>query len=258
MRSPENVISEIKYWYKKGYKDFCINDDEFTGNMKRAEEICDILLAEKINASFELRTGIRVDMINENLLLKMKQAGFKFYAFGIESGDQEVLDKAKKHITIAQVKKAIKLINKYNLKASGFFMIGLPGETYTKFLKSIRLANELNLDEVRFYNTIPFPGTELYDWVKKYGRFLYPPEEYLNSIERWESKPVFETDDFNANERQKAYNMGEYFFISHLLKKYLGKKFSKPLILAAQNNFIRNIILKSGFRLTKLLRMLKK
>lgn len=253
-RSPLNVINEISYWYKRGYKDFCINDDEFTGNMKRAENICDLLIDSNIQASFELRTGIRVDMINENLLKKMKKAGFKFYAFGIESGDQKVLNLAKKHITIRQVKSALKLINENGLKASGFFMIGLPGETYERFLKSIKLAEQLDLDEVRFYNTIPFPGTELYSWIEKNGRFLYPPEEYLNSVERWESRPVFETDDFTAEERIRAYNIGEHLFASHLLTKYLGKKLSKPFIYASQNVFFRNIIIKAGFRFTKFIR----
>lgn len=258
MRSPENVIREIKYWYQKGYREFDISDDEFTGNMKRAEKICDLISAENIKARFESRNGIRVDMINEKLMGKMKKAGFQFYAFGVESGDQNVLKMIKKHITVAQVKKAVKMTKQNGLQVSCFFMVGLPGETFKKFQKSLKLAQELKLDEVRFYNTIPYPGTELYDWVAKNGRFLYSPEEYLNSMDRWQKEPVFETNNFPAEERRQAYNLGEQLFTTHLLKKFLGENFSQPLIFISKNNFIRHLILNLGFRFTKLIRKLKK
>ena len=258
MRSPENVIAEIKYWYKRGYKEFSINDDEYTCIAHRTEKICDLLIKNKIKARFELRTGIRVDMINEQMLKKMKKAGFQFYAFGIESGDQKVLDMVKKHITIPQVRKAIKMVNKNGLQTSGFFMTGLPGETFKRFEKSLKLAKELNLNEVRFYNTIPYPGTELYDWVLKNGRFLHSPEEYLNSMDRWQREPVFETEEFPAEERRKAYDLGEQLFFNHLIKKTLGEKLSKPFIYLSKNNLIRRLLLNIGFRSTKLVRKFKK
>ncbi len=188
-RSPENILEEIKYWHKRGYRDFGFNDDEFTGDNEWAEKICDLIIKSNLKTTFELRTGVRVDRVNETLIRKMKEAGFFFFAFGVESADQQVLNLMKKGTTPAQVKKAVKLVNKHELEASGFFIIGLPGDTPAKFRKTLNFARSLDLNEVRFYNAVPYPGTELYEWVLKYGRLLHSPEVYLNKYSlyhRWD------------------------------------------------------------------------
>ncbi len=257
-RSPENILEEIKYWYKRGYQDFGFNDDEFTGDAEWAEKICDLIIKNNLKTTFELRTGVRVDKLNENLLLKMKEAGFFFFAFGIESADQKVLNLMKKGTTPTQAKRAVKLVNKHGLESSGFFMIGLPGDTPVKFRKTLRFAKGLDLSEVRFYNTVPYPGTELYDWALKNGRFLYSPEVYLNKYDRLQRNPVFETDDFPVEERRKAFDLGEQFFVERLIVKTVGEKLGRPLIFLCKNNFLRRIIIKIGFRLTPWVRKIQK
>lgn len=258
MRSPQKIVEEVKYWYKRGYREFGFNDDEFTGYSQWAKNICDLIIENNINASFELRTGIRVDKVDKELVLKMKEAGFFFFAFGAESSDHEVLKLARKGITSSQIKRAIKLINSLGLESSGFFMIGLPGDTPEKFRKTLDFAKSLDLSEVRFYNTVPYPGSDLFDWVLKYGRLLYPPEIYLNNYDRLQRNPVFETADFPAEERRKAYDLGEQFFAERLFVKTVGKSLSKPLIFLSRNNYIRKMLIRIGFRFTPFVRKLQK
>jgi len=257
-RSPENILEEIKYWYKRGYQDFGFNDDEFTGDNEWAEKICDLIIKNNLKATFELRTGVRVDRVNERLISKMKEAGFFFFAFGVESADQKVLNLMKKGTTPAQTKRAVKLVNKYGLESSGFFIIGLPGDTPAKFRKTLNFAKKLNLNEVRFYNAVPYPGTELYDWVLKYGRLLHSPEVFLNKYHLFQREPIFETDDFPAEERRRAFDQAEQFFAELLFIKTVGKTLAKPLIILCRNNYIRKILINLGFRFTPHIRKIQK
>ena len=142
---------------------------------ERAEEICDQIVERGMKIKWELRNGIRIDKVNERLLRKMKNAGCMYVAFGVESADQEVLDNIKKGITAEKAKEAILLVDKVRIKKGAFFIVGLPGDTYKKFLKTLKWALELPLDEVRFYNAVPYPATDFYKWVEENARWIISP-----------------------------------------------------------------------------------
>jgi len=108
-RSAENVLAEMEKWRREGYTLFGVNDDTFTSDIARVERICDLLIERKLDVSWELRTGVRVDRVNEQLLRRMKAAGCIFLAFGIESINDAILRNIKKGITFAQVDKAVSM-----------------------------------------------------------------------------------------------------------------------------------------------------
>lgn len=218
-RSPENVVDEIKHWAAKGHTHFQFTDDNFTFDMNRAKRICDLIIHEELKIKWNVRNGIRVDKVDKELLQKMKNSGCYFVFFGMESGSQEILKSIKKGTTIDQIRNAVALTKEVGLPAGGTFMIGHPDETYMDFEMSLSLAKSLELDECRFYNILPYPGTELFDWIKDYGRFIYQPEDYLNTITSWNNKPVFETPYFTEKERKKAYNEGHGLYMDVLWKK---------------------------------------
>jgi radical SAM superfamily enzyme YgiQ (UPF0313 family) len=152
----------------------------------------------------------------------MRDAGCFFVAFGIESGNQKVLDAMKKGITLEQVEAAVKDAKSLGLKTSGFFIIGCPEETYETAMESIRFSESLPLDETRFYNAMPYPGTELYSWVKEHGTFLADMETYLNQMSHQRNKPVFETEAFTAEEREKALAVATEFSIKRNYRNRFG------------------------------------
>ena len=86
----------------------------------------------------------------------------------------------------------------------------------------------------------------------------YTPEYYLNKYERLERDPVFETDVFPADERRKAFDLGEQFFAELLYIKTVGNTLAKPLIFISSNNTIRHLLIKVGFRLTPWVRKLQR
>ena len=224
-RSAKNVVDEIEHWYSKGYRFFAINDDCFSLDLKRAEEICDMIITKNLNIKFELRNGIRINTVTESLLRKMKRAGCIYIAFGVESADQNVLDKMKKRITVQQVRKVILLAEKTGIKKGAFFIIGMPGGTMKSFKKTLRFALSLPLDEIRFYNPIPFVGTELYTWVKQHAVLIIPEEIFMNQADYWDSEPIFETKDFSRHERKKAFLMAEKYVMKYLMVREFGMIF---------------------------------
>lgn len=251
-RSPKNVVDEIEFWYRKGYRNFGFNDSTFTENMKRAVQIAEELIKRNIKIEWDLRTGIRVDRVNRELLQKLKQAGCNFIAFGIESTDPEVLKLMHKGIRFERIEKSVHDAKACGLKIGGFFMIGTPGDTYQKFKKAYNFANQEVFDEVRFYNTEPYPGTAIYEWIREKGRFLVEPEEYLNSRSRWDEEPIFETDSFTAEERRKAFSEGEFLMVKKLALRVFGKKLGFFVYLPCKIKLIRKIVLVAGFRMAPL------
>jgi hypothetical protein len=75
-------------------------------------------------------------------------------------------------------------------------------------MESVEFARRMPFDQVSFWNMIPYPGTELWQWVRDNATLLYPEEVYLNRASHSEGRPVFETADFSVKERRKAYRLG--------------------------------------------------
>ena len=222
-RNPENVLQELEYWYTRGYDTFEFSDDNFTFNMPRAEKICDLIIDSGMKLKIIFGNGLRADRVNENLLKKLKKAGTFWIAYSLESADQHSLELLKKDLTLEQLKKAVEINKELKIQTQVNFIIGNPGETFEGFKRDLEVAEELNVDQLRFYNMIPYPGTEMYEWVKQNGRFLYPPEEYLNNLHYWGEEPVFETDEFTREERIKAYRIGQQRIMQLFLRRHFGR-----------------------------------
>lgn len=167
VKSPQKVVGEFLQAKELGFKEIHIIDDGFTTNIERAKEICDLLIREKVNIGWHTANGIRADRVDLELLKKMKQAGCWGIYLGIESGNQEILNKIKKGITLEQVQNAVKWAKKAKLEVAGYFMIGLPGETKETMQQTIDFAKSLNLDLAKISITIPLPATELFNELNK-------------------------------------------------------------------------------------------
>jgi len=173
MRSPENVIEEVDMLVKKfGVKQLDILDDNFTINKKRTKKILDFLIERKYDLYINLQSGVRTEGIDATIIKKMKKAKIFKIPFGVESGDPLILKRIKKQLKLKRVLACTKMAKKAGMKVYGFFIIGLPGDTPESMQKTIDFAIKMNPNIANFTIAIPFPGTELYQMVKKDGRFL--------------------------------------------------------------------------------------
>ena len=160
-RSAENVVRELEEIARE-YDSVFVVDDNFLSEKKRAETIMDLLIEKNLGLEIWI-AGIRVTDADINLFRKMKQAGVKSIEFGIESGNQEILDYYDKKINLDGIKKAVALSKKTGFLTIGNFIIGAPRETKKHIDDSIRFAKELNLDFAFFYPFMYMKGSALWD-----------------------------------------------------------------------------------------------
>jgi len=161
-RSIDNVIAEIKQVIDKyGTRQFTFKDDCFTVNRKRVMELCDRLIKEKIKISWDCNT--RVNLVDEELLKKMKKAGCNSIKIGIETGSERILKLINKKITLDDCRRAAKLFKEVGIHWTGYFMMGLPSETKEDIYQTLQFMKELDPDYASFSVYEPFPGTELFN-----------------------------------------------------------------------------------------------
>ncbi|MBS3076207.1 radical SAM protein [Candidatus Pacearchaeota archaeon] len=216
VKSPERVAQEFSKIEKMGFKEVHLTDDGFTTDMTRAKKICDLLIEKKNKLAWSTITGIRVDRVDFELLDKMKRAGCYRVYFGIESGNQQILNNIKKGITLEQVRNSVKLAKKAKLEVAGFFMIGLPGETKETMQQTIDFAKELNLDLAKISITIPLPATEMFNELDK---------KNLIKTHDWEKFKFYSTPSSIYNHENLSWPLIEKYFRKFYRKVYLNPNF---------------------------------
>lgn len=222
MRSVENVVKEWDMLVSQGVEELNINDDNFTAVPSRGIEICDRLIKNKLNVPWTASGGLRVDKVTKELLVKMKESGCYRVSLGAESGSQAIIDKIGKRITLQQIRDAVRLCKEAGLESTVFFMIGNLGETEKDIRATIEFAKELEPSFAQFTIAVPYPGTALYDYVKKNGRLLVDDWSQYGSFT---GKAYFECGSLTKGlvERmiKKAYR--EYYLRPRILMKLLLK-----------------------------------
>ena len=116
--------------------------------------------------------GMRADHVDAELFQLMKQAGCKRVGFGVESGNQAVMDSIKKRQTLDDVRRAFRQAKAAGLETMGFFIFGLPADTEESMEDTIRFALELDPDMANFMIAAPYPGTELWEIAQRDGRLF--------------------------------------------------------------------------------------
>jgi anaerobic magnesium-protoporphyrin IX monomethyl ester cyclase len=158
-RAVNSVVNEIEECVNKyDIDNFLFWGESFTTDQKYGEAICDEIINRNIKISWS--TTSRVDTLNQILLDKMKSAGCILLGLGIESYDQQVLNNARKGITLEQIDQAVQMVRKAGINSMGHFMFGLPGDTKETAARSIKYAIK-KVDFAQFYCAIPYPATEL-------------------------------------------------------------------------------------------------
>ncbi|MEW6200459.1 MAG: radical SAM protein [bacterium] len=167
-RSIDAVVEEIK----RDINDFNINqflitDEAFTLKRDRVRLFCEKLLQEGISKKIKWICESRVDHVDLEILKLMKKAGCQIIGFGIESGNQEILDKIKKNFKLETAVQAIRLTKQAAILTETNFILGHPFETRQTIKDTINFAVKLNAHLALFGILSPFPGTAVYEMAKK-------------------------------------------------------------------------------------------
>ena len=166
-RSAGNVVDELEYIVQNFPKvrEIVIEDDTFTADKKRVQEICSLLITKGINKKLRWLCNARVNLDLETMKL-MKKAGCRLIIPGIESGNQQILNNIKKGTKVEQFQEYVKNAKKAGLLIHACYMVGNQGETKETMEDTLRLALRLNTDTAQFFPLIPYPGTGAYKWAK--------------------------------------------------------------------------------------------
>ena len=166
----KNCVNEFKI------KEIWFRDDIFTCRRKDVLTLCHLIIKEKLKVRWTMFT--RVDMVDEEMLRALKNAGCFKIDFGVESGDQSILDLMKKGITIKQIRDTFTTCRRVGIQTQGFYMIGYPRETRETVYKTIKLAKEIG-DWASFNPVSIIKGTELYDLAVKEKYFT---SKYMDGL----------------------------------------------------------------------------
>jgi len=203
-RSPENVIAEWRHLVKDlGALEIGVLDDSANIRRNRLVQLADDLIANKLNhVPWIFVNGIRANLADMEMLTKLKRAGLRRTAFGVETGDEQMIIKIDKHVDHNTIRQAFKNAKAAGIETIGFFIIGLPGDTRETMQKTINFAIELDPMIANFSMMTPYPGTIVYEQVKQGGRFLMQDwEDYVF----FDQKARYEMGDLTAELMEEMY-----------------------------------------------------
>ena len=169
LRSPENIMEELRELKRLGIHNVHMYTDLFTVSREQVMGLCDLIIQEGLDIKWTCNS--RVDYVDEEMLQRMAQAGNWLISWGIESGSKEVLKRARKGYRIEQAPQALRWAKKAGIMNWGYFIIGLPGETEETIRQTIDLSKKLPLDIALFHIAAPYPGTPLFFDVIENGWF---------------------------------------------------------------------------------------
>lgn len=167
-RSVENVVEEIEWILNKfGATGFWFADETFGFNRRWTARLLDLMTEKKLPDKLRWHAQTRIDIMKEDLLTRMKKAGCDGLAFGVESGNPEILAQTGKKIKLDDVERVVALASKIGLKTRSFFILGHPNETIETIQDTIDFAAKINTDFVSFAVMVPYPGTEVWNLAKQ-------------------------------------------------------------------------------------------
>jgi hopanoid biosynthesis associated radical SAM protein HpnJ len=166
VRSPENVAAEMalakKYFPQ--VREFFFDDDTFTDDLPRAEEIARRL--GKLGLTWSCNAKANVP---RRTLEIMKDNGLRLLLVGYESGNDQILINIKKGVRIDIAREFSRNARDLGIKIHGTFILGLPGETTETIQQTIKFACDIDPETIQVSLAAPYPGTELYRQAQEQG-----------------------------------------------------------------------------------------
>jgi radical SAM superfamily enzyme YgiQ (UPF0313 family) len=154
-------------------KEIDFYDDNFNFDIDRAEKIMDGIIKRGYKLCLRFSNGIRADKVTKKLLTKMKKAGTDYIAYGVESGHPSVISQIPKGETLSQIRKAVKLTRKAGIPVTGFFILGLIGDTKETMKATIDFANKTGFDTIILNIATPYPGTRMWEMISQRGGKIF-------------------------------------------------------------------------------------
>lgn len=235
--SAERTFAEIEYLYRRfGVRSLFFYDDYFFGSRSRVIRLLELLEEHPMPLLFEV--SCRVDFIDRapvDLLLRLKEAGFRELLIGVESGNDDILKLMQKDTSVAQILAANRKLAETGIHAKYSFMAGFPGESESQILDTVFLMRRLLEENPHASVTplgifTPYPGTLLYERCLEAGMTNFP-----QSLEDWADYNWIEARHSYLTPRQMRFlnrlNVMSRFFDRRAFERF-GNRFLRPVVMA--------------------------
>lgn len=230
-RSVRNVIQELELLATNfNVKSIQFWDDTFTMRRDRTKELC----AAIKNLGIEFVCNTRTDRIDSEIADWLSEAGCRGVFFGVESGDQEILDlDMQKGVKNEQVKNAVACCRKSGMWSTASFIFGSINDTEQSIQETVNFAIELNADYVLFNIYTAHPGT--YGYVEALRQGII--DEYKVDLNRWLDEPVGIPTICKNLSRQQLHKLKAESYVRYY--KSLGVDKYSDILQTYQDEIIR-------------------
>lgn len=210
-RNIDKVLDELEIIVNKmNYHHIILLDDTLIIKRDRMVALCEGIKKRKLKFTWEGMA--RANLVDEEIIKMMAEVGLTRMSFGIESGDEQILKKIEKGITLRQIRQAYKWAKQAGIETRGSAIIGHPGETRKSAWKTIFFIRNLKyLDQAYLNIMVPYPGTRVYQLAEK-GEEGYKllSRDFENYIRYNDS--VLEVNDLDRKKLQRLQNIGLWLF----------------------------------------------
>ena len=167
-RSAESVIAELK---DKRPERIFFYDDNMAANRKRLKKLLQMMIDEGLVIPWSAQ--VRTDVVRDPELLDlMRRSGCQLVYLGLESVNQETLDRFEKSQTVADIEKAIKVLHDYGIKSHGMFVLGADDDDVQTVRDTVAFAIKNKIDTVMLNILTPLPGTQQFEEFDDAGRIF--------------------------------------------------------------------------------------
>jgi radical SAM superfamily enzyme YgiQ (UPF0313 family) len=226
IRSAEHTFAEISWLMENrklletpwGRNWFFIVDDTFTLDPRRVQRLCDYLIDARFDAHWHCSS--RIDVLDRSLMEKMYAAGCRHIQIGVESAEQDVLDKAGKNIDLGGLEHKLDMARELGIGVQAGFMIGFPEDTPESIRRNVEYAKYIwetyDIDTVTLAYNTPFPGTAYHRDAKKMGLRIHAKHWREYAI----TNPIVSNGRFNVQDLTSVYHDFQNFS-----RRMRGKQF---------------------------------
>ncbi len=198
LREPEDVLRNLRDIRRMGIRQVHVADWTFAVDKKQARTILQGMIAEDFGFTWSCLS--RVDLMDRELMELIHRAGCDLIEFGVESGNQGMLDRYEKGTKISEIRDAFRWAKELGVSTLATFVLGLPGETRESLEQTLDLALEIEPTFCSFNVASPRMGTELRHEMIDSGMIQDADDQVLDSSR---SLPVFSTEALSAEEVQR-------------------------------------------------------
>jgi len=166
--SPRSVIAQIDTLVQQyGVRNIKIADEMFVLNPSHVRSICDLIIERGYDLN--IWAYARVDTVRDDMVDKLKRAGFNWIALGIEAASERVRDGVQKGFDQNDVFRTVEKVRAAGINVIGNYIFGLPEDDMDSMQATLDLALELNCEFANFYSTMAYPGSTLYQIALESG-----------------------------------------------------------------------------------------